>query len=177
MNVVPEATVQHPDTPVQGVLKVNDTLFLADKIRTLKSGRVRIALLDGSNLYIGPRAIARIVKHDPQSQQTNIELQLGTLRVKTPKHSHPDASLQVKTLTSLVWAAETSLVISSLSKNTTVRCIEGTASVRNVDPSIPDIVTIHAGEQTQIDLNHPPTHPRHSSPADISNDLNATNVG
>ena len=58
---------------------VSDPVDLDDTIRTLKTGRVRIALLDGSFLNVGARATMRITKQDVQTQQTEVELTMGLM--------------------------------------------------------------------------------------------------
>ena len=101
-NAIPQGTVQHPGQSNQIDLKVSDPVVWQDTVRTLNTGRVRIGLNDGSILNVGVRSTMRIVRHDAESQQTEIEMQLGKLRGQVVKLSKPGSSFQVKTQTAVI---------------------------------------------------------------------------
>jgi len=82
---IPAETLQH----AQGApapLKVQDPVFMGDTVQTMGTGRVRIAMKDGSTLNIGARSTMKIVAHDAQSQQTALELTAGKLRSQVQKN-------------------------------------------------------------------------------------------
>ena len=176
-NAIPEETVQRSGQAAQAPLKVHDGVLWEDTVRTLGNGRVRIALEDGSLINIGARSVMRITKHDAQSQQTEIELQLGKLRGQVVKLSKPGASFQVKTNTAVIGVVGTILIIDALPKLTHVRCLEGMVNVKNLNPAIAGETTLHAGEQTHVGAGQAPAPAAPSPPAEISSDLNLTNAG
>jgi hypothetical protein len=176
-NAIPEETVQRSGQTAQAPLKVHDGVLWEDTVRTLGNGRVRIALEDGSLINIGARSVMRITKHDAESQQTEIELQLGKLRGQVVKLSKPGASFQVKTNTAVIGVVGTILIIDALPKLTHVRCLEGMVNVKNLNPAIAGETTLHAGEQTNVGAGQAPAPAAPSPPAEISSDLNLTNAG
>ena len=176
-NAIPDETLQHSGQAAQAPLKVHDGVLWEDTVRTLGNGRVRIALEDGSLINIGARSVMRITKHDAQSQQTEIELQLGKLRGQVVKLSKPGASFQVKTNTAVIGVVGTILIIDALPNLTHVRCLEGMVNVKNLNPAIAGETTLHAGEQTHVGAGQAPAPAAPSPPAEISSDLNLTNAG
>jgi len=146
-------------------------------VRTLNTGRVRIGLNDGSILNVGVRSTMRIVKHDAESQQTEIEMQLGKLRGQVVKLSKPGSSFQVKTQTAVIGVVGTILAIHASATNTNVLCIEGQVHVKNLDPNVPGDKTLGPGEQTNVPKGLPPTTPTPASVSQVADELNATNAG
>ena len=176
-NLIPQGTVQHPAQTSQLNLKVSDAVVWEDTVRTLGTGRVRIGLTDGSVLNVGVRSTMRIVKHDTQSQQTEIEMQLGKLRGQVVKLSKPGSSFQVKTQTAVIGVVGTIFVVTASARNTNILCIEGRVNVKNSDPKVPGDKKLGPGEQTNVPAGQPPTPPVPSGPSDAANELNATNAG
>ena len=176
-NAIPQETVQHPNQSHQLNLSVNDGVVWHDTVRTLGTGRVRIGLEDGSVLNIGARSTMRIVRHDAQSQQTEIEMQLGKLRGQVVKLSKPGASFQIKTQTAVIGVVGTLLTVTAGAKNTQVVCIEGKVDVKNIDPKVPGEKTLGPGEQTNVAVGQPPAPPVPASASQIAQDLNLTNAG
>jgi ferric-dicitrate binding protein FerR (iron transport regulator) len=176
-NTIPQGTVQHWGQTTQVNLKLNDNVFWEDTVRTLGTGRVRIALTDGSVLNVGARSTMRIVRHDAQSQQTEIEMQLGKLRGQVVKLSKPGASFQVKTQTAVIGVVGTIFLLDILRNITRIMCIEGTLSVRSIDPNIPGERTLRSGEQTSVQAGQAPGPVTPTSPAQIAEELNLTNAG
>src|SRR5713226_1506396 len=89
---IPDDVVQRLGQGQEIQLNLSDSVNWEDVVRTLQMGRVRIALLDGSFLNVGARSVMRVTRHDPQSQQTAIELSLGKMRAEVVKLSQPGSS-------------------------------------------------------------------------------------
>ncbi len=176
-NLIPQGTVQHPAQTAQASLNANDPIVWEDTVRTLNTGRVRIGLNDGSFLNVGVRSTMRIVKHDAQSQQTEIEMQLGKLRGQVVKLSKPGSSFQVKTQTAVIGVVGTIFVVTSTPKNTNVLCIEGKVNVKNINPQVPGEQTLGPGQQTNVLAGQPPSVPALVGPQETPTELNATNAG
>jgi ferric-dicitrate binding protein FerR (iron transport regulator) len=176
-NQIPRGTVQHPGQSAPASLKVNDNIVWDDVVRTLENGRVRIAMLDGTFLNVGARSIMKIVKHDAQTQQTEIELQLGKLRGQVVKLTKPGASFQIKTNTAVIGVVGTILTVTATLNSTHVRCLEGMISVKNINPAIPGETNLGPGQQTNVGQGQPPSGVTPSAPNEVAQDLNATNAG
>lgn len=176
-NAIPQGTVQHPGQTSQIDLKVSDPVAWQDTVRTLGTGRVRIGLTDGSVLNVGVRSTMRIVKHDAQSQQTEIEMQLGKLRGQVVKMSKSGSSFQIKTQTAVIGVVGTILAVTASATNTHVLCIEGRIHVKNIDPNVPGDKTLGPGEQANVPKGLPPTAPVPASASQVADELNSTNAG
>jgi hypothetical protein len=153
---IPIGVVQRQGQPPEIPLNLSDNVNWQDMVRTLKNGRVRIALLDGSFLNIGARSMMRIVKHDPQTQQTQIELTLGRIRGEVIKLTKPGASFQVQTPTAVIGVVGTTFVVIASPKLTLACSIVGSLSVRHVSPAIPGEVILHDGQCVKVALGQSP---------------------
>jgi hypothetical protein len=176
-NAIPEEVLQPQGKGAEIPLKVSDGVNWEDVVKTLRTGRVRIMLEDGSTLNIGARSVMRITKHDAQSQQTQVELQLGRLRGEVVKITKPGGSFQVKTNTAVIGVVGTIFTIQALRNVSRVFCMDGTVSAQNVNPAIAGEVTLHAGQSTSVPVNGPPSNPVPSSVGQSLSEINQTAAG
>jgi len=176
-NAIPEETVQHPGQSAELPLKLNDAVNWEDVVRTLRTGRVRIALLDGSFLNVGARSVMKVTKHDAQSQQTEVELQLGRLRGEVVKITKPGGGFQVRTQTAVIGVVGTVFVVEAFRGLTRVFCVDGILTVQNIDPAIVGQVTLRAGEYTAVPRVAPPTGAARASATRMQQGLTQTTVG
>ncbi|MGA7409954.1 MAG: FecR family protein [Bryobacteraceae bacterium] len=97
---VPKGTVerQGKDSP----LVTNDPVDWNDVVRTQEKGRLQITLTDGSMLSVGSRSEMKIVKHDADAQQTDIDLTTGTVRVDVKKITKDGGHFNVHTKTAVI---------------------------------------------------------------------------
>jgi hypothetical protein len=110
-NAIPDEVVQHQGEGREMALRLNESVKWEDVIHTLRAGRVRIGLIDGSFLNIGARSVMRIIKHDAQTQQTQIELTVGHMRGEVIKLSKPAASFEVRTQTAVIGVVGTTFLV------------------------------------------------------------------
>ncbi len=73
-----------------------------DLLQTDRSGRMRLTLKDGSILSVGPETELRVVQHDPEAQQTQLDLQHGRLRSRVVSLTRTGARFEVRTPTAVV---------------------------------------------------------------------------
>lgn len=172
---IPAETVQHSGQTTPAPLKVQDAVYYQDVVRTLNTGRVRIALRDGSTLNIGARAQMQIVKHDVQSQQTEIELTAGKLRSQVTRITKTGGSFEVRTQTAVIGVVGTDFLVAADPKRTRVWCTEGIVRVRNLNPAIVGVIVLHAGEFTSIALGAPPAAATSLSPSTMQTQISQTN--
>jgi hypothetical protein len=176
--VIPDdEVVQHQGERQEIELKLNESVKWEDVIRTLRAGRVRIGLLDGSFLNIGVRSVMRITKHDAQTQQTQLELNLGHMRGEVIKLSRPAARFEVRTQTAVIGVVGTTFLVQALPDRTEVYCIKGMVAARNIDPAIGGAITLHPGEFTTVIRGRAPTKPALASGAQIQEEMNLTAMG
>ncbi len=176
-NAIPEGTVKHTGQTAEAPLKVADPLVWEDTVRTLKTGRVRIALLDGSFLNVGARSVMKIVKHDAQTQQTQIELQLGRLRGEVVKITKAGGGMQIRTQTAVIGVVGTILNVHALRNLTRVFCLNGTVTVQSLNPAFPGVVTLQPGQATVVPRTGPPSGASPASGSQVGAEVGQTNVG
>jgi len=174
---IPAETVQRSGQTTPSPLKVKDPVYFQDVVRTQSTGRVRIALQDGSVLNIGARSEMKIVKHDAQSQQTAIELTAGKLRSQVAHITKQGGSFDVTTQTAVIGVVGTDFLVDAdkNGKKTRVWCIEGLVRVRNINPAIVGLILLHAGEFTTIPLGAAPAAVTSVSPAATQTQISQTN--
>jgi hypothetical protein len=174
---IPAESVQHPGETKEITLKIQDAVNWEDLVRTLEAGRVRIALLDGSFLNVGARSLMKITRHDPQTQQTLLEMEAGRLRGEVVKLTRPGASFQVKTPTAVIGVVGTIFIIWVTPEFTRVFCIEGRVNVRNADPSVSGTVTLETAQETTVGIGQPPI-PAQPTPATAQQaEISQTDIG
>ncbi len=175
-NTIPAETIQRQGKGTQYDLRVAETVYWEDVVRTLKTGRVRIQLQDGSLLNIGARSVMRIAKHDPQTQQTEMEFTLGRLRGEVVKLTKPGASFQIRTQTAVIGVVGTIFFIHALPTLTRVHCIDGLLSVRNINPLVVGQATLKAGEFTTVPKTLPPGGVIRAPPAQAQSEIAQTSA-
>ena len=174
---IPAETVQRQGQGTAVPLKVRDDVNWQDVVQTLDTGRVRISLQDGSLLNVGARSQMRIVQHDPQSQQTQVELTLGKMRSQVIKLTKPGASFEVKTQTAVIGVVGTTFVVLADRAQTQVFCIEGQVSVQNVNPAISGQVRLNPGQSSTVTAGAAPSAAAATSAAQIQAQMDLTDVG
>lgn len=170
---IPSEDVKHQGQTTEIPLNLADPVYWQDLVQTMRTGRVRIQLLDGSFLNVGARSQMQIVKHDPQTQQTDIEMSLGRMRAEVVKLTKSGSHFQVRTQTAVIGVTGTIFVVDATAKLTRVFCMEGSVLVRNINPAVLGEVTIHAGQFTSVHAGLAPTaltaSPQGLSQSELSN--------
>lgn len=173
---IPAETVQRAAQPKPLPLKVQDAVAWQDLVRTEKTGRVRIQLEDGSFLNIGANSQMRIARHDPESQQTEVELTVGRLRGEVVKLTKPGAKLEVKTQTAVIGVVGTIFVVLATPTYTRVWCLEGQVAVQGLG-AVATKIELNAGETTTVPKTLPPTAPARAPVGQLVNEVSATSAG
>jgi len=174
---IPAETVQRQGQTQPLPLKMQDAVNWEDTVRTERTGRVRIELLDGSSLNIGARSVFRVIKHDPQTQQTVVEMTLGKMRGEVVKLTKPGASFQVRTQTAVIGVVGTIFLIHAAANFTRVHCIQGLVTVSNINPAIGGAVSLGAGQMTTVPRGFAPGGVAGSPAGQVNSAMNQTNVG
>ena len=139
-------------------LNQNDPVKWNDSVHTLDSGRLQITLIDGSVLSVGSRSQMTIIKHDPDSQQTSIQLNSGKLRSDVSHITKTGGKFEVRTKTAVIGVVGTSFVVGAEDRRTRVCGLEGETTVQN-STGTPQTVRLHRGECTIIGFGSAPSNP------------------
>jgi len=155
---IPKGMVQRQGQGQSIVLNLNDGIDWNDLVRTEKAGRVQIALLDGSLLNVGARSEMRILKHDPDTQQTQIEMAVGKMRADVQKVTKSGGKFEVRTKTAVIGVVGTELAIDGGKPNSTTVCdvSGGDVTAQNRDPNVAGTQTLHPGQCAVIPLGLAP---------------------
>lgn len=131
--------------------KVKDDVHWNDLIKTERSGRARIGLTDGSILSVGSNSELKIVQHDANSQQTQLELNYGKLRSRVVAITKPGGKFEVKTPNAVAGVVGTDYDIQYNPSTgvTTVIVYSGTVVVTGFGQQ----VIVQAGQMVQITQN------------------------
>ena len=100
--------------------KPADPVQWLDILRTNDAGRMRIGLDDGSVLSLGAHSELRVVKHDPASDQTTIEMLYGKARANVVPIKKNGGSFQIRTPTAVIGVVGTTLDIETVQASATV---------------------------------------------------------
>jgi hypothetical protein len=155
----PAQVVQRQGQGAEIPLRVSDSVYPKDVVRTWKLGRVKIALQDGSFLNVCPSSVMRIAKYDAQRQQTQVELTEGLMRAEVVKLAKPGASFEVQTQTATVGVEGSVLFVNATPDLTQVCSVEDLCWVRNINPAIVGQLTLRPGQCTTVPRSLPPTPP------------------
>jgi hypothetical protein len=173
-NVIPGGVVQRRGQGAEIPLKENDGIDWGDVVRTLESGRLRIALSDGSFLNIGSGSTMKIITYDPKTQQTQIQLTSGRMHVWVVQPTQPGSSFKVQTPTAVTGLVGPDFIVEAEADVTRVFCLEGMVSVQNIDAAVAGQVILHAGEFTEVARVVPPSAPERAPYSLLQGEINET---
>jgi ferric-dicitrate binding protein FerR (iron transport regulator) len=157
--VIPQGQIQREGQSAELPLSLNQQINWNDLVRTLQTGRAQITLLDGTTLNVGARSELKVIKHDPQTQQTELELTVGKLEANVQKITAPGGKFQLRSKSALIGTIDTAFVAWVEGDKTRVCGVEGTTLVQSSDPNIHKDVKLHRHECTIILPGAPPTDP------------------
>lgn len=143
-----------------------------DEVVTESSGRARLTLDDGSILSVGSNSNLKVVQHDANAQQTQLELQAGKIRAQVNKITKPNGSFTVKTPTAVAGVVGTDFYIETDGKKTRVTVLEG---IVKLTPLGAAAISIAAG-QTAAATSGSATAPSAASASQMSNASSSTSV-
>src|SRR5229473_2171364 len=120
-----------------------------DLVNTQINARARIALDDGSVLNVGSESAMKVVKHDAEAQQTELELTYGKLRTQAQKIAKPDGKFEVRTPAGVAGVVGTDFFVAYDNSTNTMNVIafEGLVKVCNLAGVC---VLVKAGQMTSV---------------------------
>jgi ferric-dicitrate binding protein FerR (iron transport regulator) len=126
--------------------RAGDEIQWEDLLRTEPRGRVRLVLDDGSILNIGSDSRLKVIRHDAQTQQSDLEMRYGRLRAQVVKLSRPNSRFEIRTATAVCGVLGTDFYVEANAKTTRVVVFKG---VVKVTPLLVGAVTGVASGGTQ----------------------------
>ena len=154
----------------------NAPVYWQDVVRTDRGGRVRIGLLDGSVLNVGSESSLRVVQHDPDAQQTDLELNYGRVRANAVRIARPRGHFQIRTPVTVVGVVGTGFGVFSAADFALVFCYVGVVRARNADDNVLGETILHAGEFTRVERGKAPTPAASASPEQLREEEDATSI-
>jgi ferric-dicitrate binding protein FerR (iron transport regulator) len=175
--VIPKGNVTRVGEIQPLPLQLHLTINWNDLVQTLDTGRAQIKLVDGSTLNVGIRSKIKILQHDPQVQQTEIQLLEGKVQANVQKITAPGGKFELRTQSAVIGTIDTSYVAetSADGKTTKVCGVKGTTVVKSIDPNIKGEVRLHRKQCTVVVFGAPPSSPVFA-PAQMASMLNQTVV-
>ena len=153
---------------------VSESINWGDVINTGHLARARVALDDGSILSVGSDSNLAVVKHDPDAQQTDLDLNYGRVRARAAALVKPDAHFRVRTPVGVAGVVGTEMVVIFDSNAGTMQvvCLEGTCQVCDLAGNC---VILKAGQESTVRSDQAPTAPSPATPMNITDAINSTN--
>jgi hypothetical protein len=109
--------------------KAGDEVQWEDLLRTEPRGRVRLVLDDGSILNLGSDSQLKVIRHDAQTQQSDLEMRYGRLRAQVVKLSRPNSRFEIRTSTAICGVLGTDFYVEANAKTTRVVVFKGVVKV------------------------------------------------
>jgi ferric-dicitrate binding protein FerR (iron transport regulator) len=153
--------------------KPGDDVIWNDAIVTEAGGRSRVTLDDGSILSVGSNSNLKVVQHDANAQQTQLELTSGKIRAQVNKISKAGGSFTVKTPTAVAGVVGTDFYIETDGKKTRVTVLEGIVKLTPIAAAV--AVSIAAG-QTSVAAGSSASTPAAASASQMSDATSSTSV-
>ncbi len=154
--------------------KNKDAVYWNDLLHSEATGRARLNLLDGSILTLGSNTALKVVQHDANSQQTQLELNYGKLRSRVVQLTKPGAKFEVKTPNAVAGVIGTDFAITYLNGRTVVQVFSGVVQVTTVTGQV---ITINAGQEVTVNADGSISGPTQTPPADQQTSISDTSVG
>jgi hypothetical protein len=144
-------------------LHLRSVVHQEDRIQTMADSKVKLGLVDGTVLTLGPESSLRLTAYvyTPSSQRQNSVLQavVGVFRMAVQKVL-PAGVFEVHTSNAVAAIRGTEWMVETKPDTTAVVVLEGRVAVRHTRPDIGGAVVLTAGEGTDVRGDQAPTPPK-----------------
>ena len=175
--VVPDAFVQRQGQGGETALKGDDGIDIGDIVTTREKGRLQMVLSDGSQINVGSGSTLKMAAYQPVAHHTQVELSSGRLRAWQVPVGGPTSSWTLQTPTGAADLLGTEVIVEAQPDATTIYCLDGMTSVRNVDSAVSGHVILHAGQFTTVKRGAAPAEPQPTSSPVLLSQMEQTEVG
>ena len=172
-----QATVQHVGSSQAMPLSGQSPVYRKDIIQTLDASKIKLVLIDGTELTLGERGTMNISKlvYAPQTHQSVVNIAQGFFRAVTRKVL-PHTAFEVRTATAVAAVRGTQWLGEVTPEATAIVVLEGKVAVVHAHASIRGKVVLTPGQGTDVQGQNPPTAPKTWGEARVSRLLRATEL-
>ncbi len=165
-----QATVQHAGNPQAEPLMLQQQVFPQDVIKTLAASKIKLLLMDGTELSLGAQGVmtlSKLVYAPHQTHQGIIGVVQGIFRAVTPKLV-PHTNFEVRTATAVAAVRGTTWLGEVTAQSTAIVVQEGTVAVTHANPRVRGSAVLQPGQGTDVIGQRPPTAPKPWKPERIA---------
>jgi ferric-dicitrate binding protein FerR (iron transport regulator) len=133
-------------------VKIKEEINWQDVLRTDRAGRARLSLRDGSILSLGSYSELTVVRHDPNGQETLLQLNFGRVRSRVVAINRPDGRFEVQTPAAVLNVLGTDFFTQYDPSTNDLRviCYSGTVKVSGLGRFEGKSEIIHAGQMLEV---------------------------
>lgn len=154
---------RHTGSSAAERLSVQSPVYQDDLIQTLAASKVKLVLVDGTMLTLGPESALRLTEYvyTPQSssQKSVVQVFFGAFRAVVQK-VFPGGIVEVHTSNAVAAVRGTDWMARVGTDATAVVVLEGMVSVRQARPDVAAAVVLTAGMGTDVLADQAPTPPK-----------------
>lgn len=158
-----QATVQRASSAQAMPLGTHNPVYLNDTIQTLAASKIKLLLIDGTELTLGESGTMTLSKlvYAPQhhTHQGVVSVASGFFRAVARKVL-PQTAFEVRTATAVAAVRGTQWLGEVTPETTAIVVLEGEVAVVHADASIRGEVVLTPGLGTDVQGKQPPTAPR-----------------
>lgn len=176
-----QATVQHVASTTAEPLRLQQPVFQGDVVQTGAVSKLKLALLDGTELSLAASSSMTLTKlaTTPQASTSSslVKVTKGIFRAVMPTVT-PPSNFEIHTPTAVAavrgtrWLGE----VKPQAQGTAIVVLEGQVAIKQANPRIPGEVVLQPGEGTEVVGQRPPTAPKAWKPARINRLVQATEL-
>lgn len=158
-----QATVQRAGSAQTMPVSVQSPVYRDDTIQTLEASKIKLFLIDGTELALGERGMMTLSQFvfAPQRQTHRgvVSIARGIFRAVTRKVL-PQTTFEVRTATAVAAVRGTQWLGEVTPDTTAIVVLEGEVSVVHADARVRGTVVLTPGLGTDVKGQSPPTAPR-----------------
>jgi len=158
-----QATVQRAGSVQTMPLHIENPVYRDDKIQTLEASKIRLFLIDGTELALGERGMMTLSQFvfAPQhhTHRGVVSIAQGIFRAVTRKVL-PQTAFEVRTATAVAAIRGTQWLGEVTPDTTAIVVLEGEVSVVHADARVRGTAVLTSGLGTDVKGQSPPTAPR-----------------
>ena len=170
-----QATVQHDGSSQATLLSGQSPVYRADIIRTFDASKIKLVLIDGTELTLGERGVMTLSQlvYTPQTHQGVVHIAQGFFRAVTQKVL-PHTAFEVRTATAVAAVRGTQWLGEVTPEATAIVVLQGKVAVVHAQASIRGQVVLTPGLGTDVQGKRPPTAPKPWAEERVAKLLRAT---
>ena len=133
-------------------VKIKEEINWQDVLRTDRAGRARLSLRDGSIVSLGSYSELKVIHHDPNGQETLLQLSFGKVRSRVVAINRPDGRFEVQTPAAVLNVLGTDFFTQYDPSTNDLRviCYSGTVKVSGLGRFEGKSEIIHAGQMLEV---------------------------